>query len=247
MASSFIYIIGSSSNPVKIGFAEDVVTRVSCLQVGNPDVLKIHKAFPLDSRLAIEVEGRIHTHFSDKRRRGEWFDVEADDAIEAAKAIVEAAAQNLQDTIERAEVGKDIFARMAYRAHVHEAAREAVDFYISEKKVRRDARAIRTMNGYIRQEVGVPALALFENVFLNQLTIEHVVAGRRTEIERGYALLARAVNALAQFYAHRKMVVSQKLWTMSASVDSHSHSEMLLSETRKRRMASQTDAIKKAS
>ena len=66
-----IYFIGTDwDSPVKVGKTKDEKKRLSHLQVGNPNELKILK---LIRGYGCE-EARIHRVLSDYRIRGEWFE-----------------------------------------------------------------------------------------------------------------------------------------------------------------------------
>ena len=66
-----IYFIQSGeSGPVKIGKADDPVSRLSSLQVGSPDQLHIRAVLDVHD----SVEGHLHSVLGNCRIRGEWFD-----------------------------------------------------------------------------------------------------------------------------------------------------------------------------
>jgi len=255
MATSFVYVVGTSTNPVKIGHGEDVATRICQLQIGNPDELILHKAVVVPWHLAAQVERDAHTLLAKYHRRGEWFNVDADFAAGLVTDLAKAAMEEHQATVERADLDRDIFGRMRARNWLHDAAREAVEFYVSERKVNRDAKAVKTMNRYILQETGPTCLTVFQQVFIENRSLEYHAMGVRLDIERGYVNLAKAVNALADYYEHRKRVQSERLWgahpratnlvELKAAGAAMTAAE-LREETRQRKLASQTAAISKA-
>lgn len=73
----YVYFIQSGngkSAPVKIGLAKDIEKRISDLQVGNPQPLKLIASIPCRSRKHAEhLEGWLHRCFSNCHMRGEWF------------------------------------------------------------------------------------------------------------------------------------------------------------------------------
>lgn len=75
-----LYVIGPSGGPFKIGIADDVKSRRSILNVGNPAYLRIwyvHEANTEDE--AKEIERELHHHYEASHIRGEWFQLrEAD-------------------------------------------------------------------------------------------------------------------------------------------------------------------------
>lgn len=87
---AFIYIIGVLTNPVKIGHARNVEHRLMELQIGNADELIVHYKIGVPRNLrSVDVESGVHADLWPHWRRGEWFDIEASEAAEAANAIIE--------------------------------------------------------------------------------------------------------------------------------------------------------------
>jgi hypothetical protein len=77
-----VYVVGSKDRPVKIGRAKNVNCRLVGLQTGSPDelfVLGSHGKMTRDE--AIAIERSVHELLKDRRLRGEWFDVTADEAM----------------------------------------------------------------------------------------------------------------------------------------------------------------------
>ncbi len=70
-----VYFIRSGKKgPIKIGVANNVSSRLSELQIGNPFELSIVAIIPFSSRKKAEsFEKKIHKRFVDQRIRGEWF------------------------------------------------------------------------------------------------------------------------------------------------------------------------------
>jgi len=87
----FIYVIGplDGAKSLKIGIARDLGERLMTLQIGNPEPLAFHGAFPVAGTNydAKRVEYLAHDILRDHRARGEWFMCNAD---KARAAIVEA-------------------------------------------------------------------------------------------------------------------------------------------------------------
>lgn len=70
-----IYFIEDPINKcVKIGKANSINSRLSCLQVGNVNDLKLRVAI---YNVSDKIEQYIHEHFKDIRIKGEWFKAEA--------------------------------------------------------------------------------------------------------------------------------------------------------------------------
>lgn len=81
---SYVYaILDEQSESVKIGKANNIVTRMSELQVGNPNQLKlIAYTSCVNAQHAHIVERRIHKKFADLRGMGEWFKYSDDILLE---------------------------------------------------------------------------------------------------------------------------------------------------------------------
>ena len=69
-----VYFIQSGKGAVKIGYTNHLHKRFARLQTGNPQVLKILSALPVESRAeARNIEKYLHLCFRDKKVRGEWY------------------------------------------------------------------------------------------------------------------------------------------------------------------------------
>lgn len=65
-----VYLIRAGEcGPVKIGYAEDVQSRLNNMQTGNHETLTVLRIFEGGQ----EEESRLHARFIDLRIRGEWF------------------------------------------------------------------------------------------------------------------------------------------------------------------------------
>lgn len=76
----FVYVIGPSGGPFKIGIADDVKSRRSILNVGNPEYLRIWHVHEAGTEAdAKEVESELHHHYQGIHIRGEWFELKEQD------------------------------------------------------------------------------------------------------------------------------------------------------------------------
>lgn len=82
---SYLYLVKSGSF-YKIGYAFDLDSRLTSLQSGNPLVLTVEYARKVKN--AQQTEKLLHTRFSNKRVRGEWFFLTDDDVV-ILKSLVE--------------------------------------------------------------------------------------------------------------------------------------------------------------
>lgn len=66
----FVYFIqGENGGPIKIGYTKDLKSRLSSIQTGHPDILKLLACFPANEK----DEQKLHKKFDALRLRGEWF------------------------------------------------------------------------------------------------------------------------------------------------------------------------------
>ena len=77
----FIYVIGPESGAQKIGFSQDVEKRLSSIQTGNPQKLKIHHIQEVRENHVRLLEKKIHKVITHKRVSGEWYNVTPEEAI----------------------------------------------------------------------------------------------------------------------------------------------------------------------
>jgi len=84
----WIYIIGDTESPYKIGFTKDPEKRLSTLQTGNPKKLTIHYKEQINENEVKFIEKQIHKELKRKKISGEWFDISLDDAIAEIKYAV---------------------------------------------------------------------------------------------------------------------------------------------------------------
>jgi len=77
--AGFVYVIGDSELGVyKIGCSRNPKSRLYAMgKTKGPLELEIVCAIPVENKY--EAEGKLHTRFSDKRKRGEWFLLDKDD------------------------------------------------------------------------------------------------------------------------------------------------------------------------
>lgn len=85
----YVYVIGfDEPGVVKVGSARCVTLRIDQMQTGNPFNLRLIGAVSIYDEEPILVEKEAHRRLKEFRIRGEWFNVEADDAI---RHVIEAA------------------------------------------------------------------------------------------------------------------------------------------------------------
>ena len=81
MNSSYIYVIGDTSKPYKIGFTKNPDKRLKSLQTGNPRKLSMLYKEKINENEIKYIEKQIHKELKRKQISGEWFDISLEDAI----------------------------------------------------------------------------------------------------------------------------------------------------------------------
>lgn len=80
-ALTSIYVIGPEAGPFKIGYSASPTARLSSLQTGTTEYLRLHYQQECETEKAKVIEKLIHRQLAHKRIRGEWFAVTLDEAI----------------------------------------------------------------------------------------------------------------------------------------------------------------------
>lgn len=87
---TYLYVIGAKSGPVKIGITSSLTGRLAQIQTGCPFLAVIWFVKPIFSRdLAARHEAMIHKCYGGKRLAGEWFDIDAEEGIEAVECEID--------------------------------------------------------------------------------------------------------------------------------------------------------------
>jgi hypothetical protein len=83
--NSYIYVIGTDKKPYKIGFSNKPARRLKDLQTGHPEQLTIHYLECIPKDQVKFIEKSIHSVLRHRRAKGEWFDLELEEAIAEVK------------------------------------------------------------------------------------------------------------------------------------------------------------------
>ena len=95
MTAGYVYAIGSEDFPfVKIGHTTNVAARLAQLQTGNPYRLEVLGTWPG----TFALEQLVHQSFAFQRLRGEWFDFDGQDPVDAINGVVRLVCQAVKDT-----------------------------------------------------------------------------------------------------------------------------------------------------
>jgi len=82
---NFIYVIGGTEKPYKIGITNNPTIRLKNLQTGHPSKLRIHHIEPIPDDQVRLLEQTIHKTIKHKKTHGEWFDIDLEQAIAEVK------------------------------------------------------------------------------------------------------------------------------------------------------------------
>lgn len=82
---AYIYIIGSTIKPYKIGITKNPNQRLKSLQTGHPNKLNILYKDEVPDDKVRYLEKVIHSTINYSRTKGEWFNIELEEAINEIK------------------------------------------------------------------------------------------------------------------------------------------------------------------
>lgn len=77
--SGYVYVLRADNGLYKIGWAKILDKRIKKLEIVLPYELEL--IVSIQSENALALEGELHKHFADKRKKGEWFNLEAEDIV----------------------------------------------------------------------------------------------------------------------------------------------------------------------
>jgi Meiotically up-regulated gene 113 len=204
-----VYVIGSSTNPVKIGIAANLTKRLASLQIANPDPLYAHYAVRCPPRLAREIEQAAHKKFKDHHRRGEWFNIEAKTAFVELEKI---AAEILSTNRELADDWGDAISQIAMKYPLDGEVRSALAYYKDQASKQKGVKFVARAQAHILKQTSPVDLNIFR-VYVEEGGFGFLQSP--TVKERSHAGLAKALNALADYVAH----VRQKALFQQISVN----------------------------
>lgn len=82
-----VYVIGAPGHPVKIGIAADVTKRLSTIQTGCPERLKVYLFLGVKPGTARAIEQECHRRLAAHRQTGEWFAMDRREAVSVVQAV----------------------------------------------------------------------------------------------------------------------------------------------------------------
>lgn len=199
--NSYVYVIGVSNSPVKIGSATNVDRRLRSLQIGCPDELKVFFTIWLRGPVAQKVECEAHRRLEGSHRRGEWFDVD----FQFAKLIIISSVDYvLGGKVAVITLRSDNFLDGLSEAYdLHPLAKDALNYYHQNEGDPLRQKHLRAMHQEVFDQTGDEGLAVFRIVVVERRDLRTVFARAPSGLPKAEAILARAVNALSGWYASR--------------------------------------------
>lgn len=82
---AYLYVIGGTEKPYKIGITNNPARRLKNLQTGHPKKLKLHHIELIPDDQVRLLEQTIHNTIKHRKTHGEWFDVDLEQAISEVK------------------------------------------------------------------------------------------------------------------------------------------------------------------
>ena len=196
----FVYVIGAQNNPVKIGHANRVETRLTSLQMGNPDELRILGKVVVPWDLAAHIEKQTHVVLQHHHRRGEWFDVSAEKALQTIEAVKDAVAVSNDNERYTATYLDDIFKTYT----LHPWARHALNHYHVRLNTNGGHVDVKKMNALIAREAGTAALLAFQTFRERKSIFFNLQRRDPATFRAACEAVVKAINALSIWYAESR-------------------------------------------
>lgn len=196
----FVYVIGAQDNPVKIGHANRVETRLTSLQMGNPDELRILAKVVVPWDLAALIEKQTHGVLSHHHRRGEWYNVSAATAVQAIEGAKAAVAVSNDNDRYTATYLDDIFKTYT----LHPWARHALNHYHVRLNTNGGHVDVKKMNALIQAQAGTAALLAFQTFRERKSFLFDLQRKDPATFRAACEAVVKAINALSIWYAEQR-------------------------------------------
>jgi len=196
----FVYVIGAQDNPVKIGHANRVETRLTSLQMGNPDELKILGKVVVPWDLAEIIEKRTHVALSAHHRRGEWYNVSAEAALLAIEAVKDAVEVSNDNNRHTATYLDEIFKTYT----LHPWARHALNHYHVRLNTNGGHVDVKKMNALIQANAGTAALLAFQTFRERKSFLYSLQRKDPATFRAACEAVVKAINVLSIWYAESR-------------------------------------------
>jgi hypothetical protein len=201
LRSRTVYVVGVARNPVKIGLAAKLKERLISLQIGCPDPLIVHHSVRVPDHLGQLIESAAHRHFADRHRQGEWFNIDADEAIAELTRIAQeycdangALARRSGDVLDRIEASYPL----------DSTARTAIRHYLDRSGSPFGQKDVARWGAVLVKRCGAASYTLFKKVIGENRSLYELSLELRLDaaaLSRAEAALAKAVNTLADYMA----------------------------------------------
>lgn len=194
---SFVYVIGSQDNPVKIGHGSRVESRLTAMQVGNPDELHILARVVVPWDRAGVIEKAVHERLWKHHRRGEWFNVTAAEAV----AAIEQALKADGDDKERARYQASYLEEILETYTLHPWAPHAMRHYHVQINTVGRTEQVKQMHSVIAQKAGTAALLAFQTFQKRRTNLVEMKRRDPVAFRKACEAVVEAINALSIWYA----------------------------------------------
>jgi hypothetical protein len=199
-----VYVVGTSDNPVKIGVADDMDARLAGLQCGCPELLIVHYTLAVPFKVAHAVETACHKHFAEHHRRGEWFNVHKDDAIEALRRIGD---QVSNEAFQRVSRHGDATQMMDFLFGMSPDAPDGLRSYKGRLFSAGGAKKVAEADAHVLNRAGQVGYTLFKRMVSEETDLWDLIRGLRLDHAgtiSAYQASASAINALAEYEYKRR-------------------------------------------
>lgn len=189
----FVYVVGVSSNPVKVGMAVDVAARMTSLQSGCPDPLIVYYSLKCPDSAMQPIEAACHRELRQHHRHGEWFNVEAD---EAKATLDRVAPRVIREVMAERTAREPIVHQLSATYGMSDWSEVAVHRYRACLHDKTQARELALMNQAILEGAGHLGFQVFQALIVNRAIPSALWSDRKLR-SRAERKLAEAINALA--------------------------------------------------
>lgn len=181
------------------------------MQVGCPHELTLRHVITVPAPAASLIETKVHHALDPHRRRGEWFDVDADTAYRTIHKVADPIMDELAADLGRPE-SCDL-ETLINRQYVSPWAREAVAAYKAG-----GSSVVRRYERIIHNEAGVAALAAFRAAVLGHAAIERALGKNPSAVREARLALIDGLNVAAAIFAGDR---ERKLLDEISKIDLH--------------------------
>jgi len=165
MRLGYVYLIGPTEGPIKIGHAVNVKSRLSQIQTGNWHPVEILHSASVPWLVAPSIETDLHVQFAERCVRGEWFDVPLDVLKPALDGLAAAYSLGLRNSDHFNE-------RQCYAlCKDPNTSLAAVSRYRNLANDPTKTKTAQMINSILRQAVGEASYAMFLTVVVHGMNL----------------------------------------------------------------------------